>query len=113
MNGFTSIEMHAHFIPPAYKQALIDSGMISQDRFPVPFWDAAIHLEYMEMMRIDTSVVSLSSPHVYFADEMKTRELFREINEAGSQLVRDYPGKFGYFASLPLPDIQGSLEEAH
>jgi len=111
MSGFSSIEVHAHFIPPVYKQALIASGMIERDRFPVPPWDPQIHLEYMKTMNIDAAIVSLSSPDVYFQDKMKTRELFRKINEAGARLVKDYPKKFGYFAALPLPDIEGALEE--
>jgi predicted TIM-barrel fold metal-dependent hydrolase len=111
MNGFSSIEIHAHFIPPAYKKALIDTGMVEQDRFPVPPWDAEKHLEYMNVMNIDASVVSLSSPHVYFDNKMKTRELFREINEAGARLIQNYPKKFGYFASIPIPDIEGALRE--
>jgi 6-methylsalicylate decarboxylase len=111
MSKFSSIEIHGHFIPPAYKQALIDTGLIEKDRYPVPPWDADKHLEYMQMMNIDAAVVSLSSPHIYFDDEIKTRELFREINEAGARLVQHYPAKFGHFASIPLPDIEGSLEE--
>lgn len=31
--------------------------------------------------------------------------------EAGAQIVRDHPGRFGLFASLPLPDIDGALAE--
>lgn len=111
MNGFSSIEIHAHFIPPTYKKALNDTGLSEKDRIPVPFWDAEKHLEYMNMMNIDASVASLSSPHVYFDDKMKTRALFREINEAGARLVSDNPKKFGYFASIPLPDIEGALKE--
>jgi 6-methylsalicylate decarboxylase len=111
MSEYPSIEVHAHFIPPIYKQALIDSGMIERDRFPVPPWDAEMHLDYMKTMNIDAAVVSLSSPDVYFDDSMRTREFFRKINEAGAQLIQDYPKKFGYFAALPLPDIEGALEE--
>jgi 6-methylsalicylate decarboxylase len=111
MSGYSSIDIHAHFIPPAYKKALVDTGMIEKDRFPVPPWDAEKHLEFMKMMDIEASVVSLSSPHIYFDDEMKTRGLFREINEAGAQLVRDNPKKFGHFGSIPLPDMEGSLKE--
>ena len=29
----------------------------------------------------------------------------------GASLVRDDPGQFGFFAMLPLPDIEGSLLE--
>lgn len=41
----------------------------------------------------------------------KARAAVRENNEAGARLVRDYPGRFGIYASLPFVDIEGSLRE--
>jgi len=35
----------------------------------------------------------------------------RQVNDFGTQLARDYPGRFGLFAALPLADIDGSLKE--
>jgi predicted TIM-barrel fold metal-dependent hydrolase len=39
------------------------------------------------------------------------RRLARETNEYGARLVSDYKGRFGIWASLALPDIDGSLKE--
>ena len=41
----------------------------------------------------------------------KARGAVRENNEYGAKLVRDYPGRFGIYASLPFIDIEGSLKE--
>ena len=34
-----------------------------------------------------------------------------EVNEAGAAISQDNPGRFGHFASLPLPDVPGALDE--
>ena len=37
--------------------------------------------------------------------------LARECNEYGARLMADHPGRFGMFATLPLPDVDGALRE--
>lgn len=36
----------------------------------------------------------------------------RHYNEACAKLKTDYPGKFLFCASLPLPDVDAAIEEA-
>lgn len=56
-------------------------------------------------------MLSVSSPGTHFGDDQAARDLTREVNEFGAGLVRDHPGRFGQFASLPLPDVAGALRE--
>ena len=41
----------------------------------------------------------------------RARRLVRINNDYNAQVVRDHPTRFGMFAALPLPDVEGSLKE--
>jgi 6-methylsalicylate decarboxylase len=56
-------------------------------------------------------VLSLSSPGVWFGDVEASRLMARRVNEYAAQLVRDYPRRFGFFATVAMPDQEGSLRE--
>lgn len=105
------IDLHVHYIPEAYREALLNCGEKNPDGFPTPAWTPKEHLETMDRLGITTSMLSLSSPHINFGDKNSTKALARNVNEYGAELVRKYPGRFGLFATLPLPDIENSIEE--
>ncbi len=106
------IDVHAHYLPPAYRRALQDAGLTKLDGgIPVPDWSADAHLQMMNKLGIATSLLSVSSPGLHFLDSPKAIRLAREVNEAGAAVSREHAGKFGFFASLPLPDIDASLAE--
>lgn len=65
----------------------------------------------MDRNGIATAMLSVSSPGVHFGDDVAARDLAREVNEEGHRTVLAHPGRFGQFASLPVPDVEGSLEE--
>jgi predicted TIM-barrel fold metal-dependent hydrolase len=56
-------------------------------------------------------VTSISEPAVWFGDDEAARKLARECNEYAARLKSDHPGRFGMFATLPMPDIAGALLE--
>jgi len=106
------IDVHAHFLPACYTRALEKAGLKTLDGgFPIPAWSAEAALEMMRRQNIDTAMISLSSPSSHFLPVHEKPRLVRDVNDAGSALVRAHPGKFGFFASLPLPDVQGALTE--
>ncbi|MEV6175706.1 amidohydrolase family protein [Streptomyces sp. NPDC052015] len=107
------VDVHAHFVTPHYVEAAEAAGLLRPDGMRgYPDWSPAQHLELMDSTGIRTSVLSLSSPGTHFGDDRAARALTREVNEFAADVVRDRPGRFGHFASVPLPDVDGALTES-
>jgi predicted TIM-barrel fold metal-dependent hydrolase len=106
------IDVHAHFLPEVYAHALARAGLTTLDGgFPVPQWSAAAAIEMMDRQEIATAMVSLSSPSAHFLPPAERPRLVAQVNDAGAMLMRSHPDRFGYFATLPMPDITASLSE--
>ena len=67
----------------------------------------------MEKGNISKSILSITSPGTNLVpDNIELgRNITRRANEYAADLKRQYPDKFGFWASLPLPDVEGSLAE--
>jgi predicted TIM-barrel fold metal-dependent hydrolase len=105
------VDVHAHFLPEAYRASLAAAGFEKVDGMPVPAWDAGMHVALMDRLGVATSLLSVSSPGVHFGDDGAARSLARQVNEDGRRVVESYPGRFGLFGSLPVPDISGAIDE--
>jgi 6-methylsalicylate decarboxylase len=107
------IDVHAHFVTDDYVSEAKAAGYVNPDGMANwPSWDVNTHLQLMDQWGISTAMLSISSPSVHFGDDDKARALARKVNTFGAQTAREHPGRFGHFASLPLPDVEGSLREA-
>ncbi|MEU5264402.1 amidohydrolase family protein [Amycolatopsis sp. NPDC021455] len=106
------IDVHAHFVTDSYVRQATAAGHAYPDGMARwPTWSAEEHLELMDRHGIETALLSMSSPGVHFGDDVLAGRLAREVNEDAARLVADHPGRFGFFASLALPDVDGALEE--
>jgi predicted TIM-barrel fold metal-dependent hydrolase len=76
-----------------------------------PRWSLDAAIAYLDEARIDVAVPSMSTPGVHFGDDAAGRNLAREVNEYVADVKRDRPDRFGGFAALPLPDVDGSLDQ--
>lgn len=111
-NAAGFIDVHAHFLTDFYLEQARGAGQDHPDGLPSwPTWSATDHLAMMDRHGITTSILSMSSPGVHFGDDRAARALARSVNEAGAAVVAAHPGRFGLFAVLPLPDVEGSLIE--
>lgn len=107
------VDVHAHFVTDRYVAAGRAAGIEHPDGMPAwATWNVEEHLDLMRRGGIEKSYLSVSSPGVHFGDDAAARALAREVNECGAGLRAERPDRFGHFASLPLPDVDGSLAEA-
>jgi len=106
------IDVHTHTVPPFYTKVM--ENEILATGHPLPTWTPALHIETMDKNGIATSMLSPMTRVVQdsLSDKSdRARKLARQNNDYSQQLVRDYPGRFGHFAAIPLPDTDGSLRE--
>lgn len=105
------IDVHHHSLSPRYREALALHGFGNVGGIPAPAWDGGIARRQMDDNGISAAVTSVSAPGVHFGDDREARTLARHCNEFSADLVRDDPGRFGLFAVLPMPDVDGTLAE--
>lgn len=107
------IDVHHHIVPAPYVARERERILSAMDMNPAQLldWTPALAVEQMDRHGIATAITSISTPGVWFGDDAAARSLSRACNEYAAEMARDYPGRFGHFATIPLPDVEGSLRE--
>ena len=107
------IDTHNHPYPPAYidktRTVLKATTHAFYDR--IVKWQPSQTVEAMDKDGIAVSVLSIGTPSVWLGDAAASRTLARECNDAAARMQSDHKGRFGHFATVPLPDVEGSLRE--
>jgi len=110
MTGPRRIDTHHHVVPPFYHDWLHRKGLAAGG-LPVPHWNPEEALAVMDSFAVETAILSVSTPGVHLGDDGEARLMARKVNEYCADVVSRYPPRFGFFATLALPDVDGSLEE--
>jgi 6-methylsalicylate decarboxylase len=112
--GRRLIDVHNHVIPPFYLAENRDriagsrGGEISRAWLD---WTPQQSIETMDAHGVETAMLSLSTPGVWFGNVESARSIARRFNEYTSELAARHPGRFGLFGAIPLPDAEGALRE--
>jgi predicted TIM-barrel fold metal-dependent hydrolase len=102
------VDFHHHFVPPRHLEAIL----AQRESGRTPPWSPELSIAEMDKNGIATAICSLVQPGVWLGSGVDAaRTLARECNEYGARMVADHPGRFGLFAAIPLPDVDGSLRE--
>ena len=105
------IDIHHHMLPGAW---IAEARSHKPDNSWGPNlldWTPARAVEAMDAHGIATGITELGLPGVWWAAPGDVRRLARFCNEYAAGMIRDFPGRFGMFATLPFPDIDGTLAE--
>jgi predicted TIM-barrel fold metal-dependent hydrolase len=108
------IDTHHHILPPKYfaeeRERVLAAAAAGS--WPVMRqWTPQMAVDVMDRDGVATAVTSISAPGIWFGDPAQTRRLARECNDYAAGMGRDHNGRFGLFAVLPIPDIDGCLRE--
>jgi 6-methylsalicylate decarboxylase len=112
------VDVHQHVVPPFWAKAIPDhggdpSGPRSGDPSStvLPQWSPETAIDLMDSQEIATGILSLTAPGIVGWKKDERREMARRVNEYTADLVAKRPDRFGSFATLPLPDVDGCLSE--
>jgi 6-methylsalicylate decarboxylase len=95
-----AIDVHHHLQPP---------GGASGGRYP---WSVQLSLDAMDKFGISVAMLSMTQNGDFLYNGTEAgRAAVRGGNELGAKLMQQYPAKFGLFAGIPMPDLEGSLRE--
>ena len=103
------IDVHHHFFHPGAKQRFARFGPAPR----IQGYSPESSLAAMDDAGIERAILSLPGRLADEANAIGQGEIAyaRQANEYAARLVSDYPGRFGFFAFLPLPDIDATLRE--
>jgi 6-methylsalicylate decarboxylase len=105
-----TIDVHHHILPDFFWQATNEPHGPVGGIAPA-HWSPEGAISFLDDAKIDVAITSISSPGVHLGDDAAARRLARRCNEISAELIQKHPSRFGGFACVPLPDVEGSLSE--
>ena len=129
------IDVHHHFIPPAYaakckvnnlpsvstllstcirreaNHPLLYHLVVKTSNFKLPPWSPQLSIDYMDTVGTQTAI--LSFPNIFLHEgEEDSKAIARQANTYAAGVRDTYPSRFGFFATVPsLSSVEVVLEE--
>jgi 6-methylsalicylate decarboxylase len=106
------IDVHHHMFPPFVQELWKKENVRTT---PVVMrWTLDATLDQMERAGVATTVLSVLAAGGFNMPRLSVEEhrrLVRLANDHAVKVRSDHPGRFGIFAHVPMPDIDGTLKE--
>ena len=105
------IDVHHHYGSPGWMDEIFNKRKVGNAT--MSRWTPQVSLDEMDKAGVSVAMLSPTRPGIWFGwkDLETSKRLARDMNDYGAKLVADHPKRFGLFAVLPLPDVEGSLKE--
>jgi predicted TIM-barrel fold metal-dependent hydrolase len=103
------VDLHCHYLAPAYYDALRAAGITAIGGIPVPRWTPEVALKFMKDQGIGFQLLSVSDPGVSFAADPVA--LARACNDYVAGVIRAHPEKFGAFAVVGMTTVDAARAE--
>jgi predicted TIM-barrel fold metal-dependent hydrolase len=101
------IDVHHHHAPPG-----MGPGPGIANNRATQRWTPEFSLQMMDKFDIAVAILSMSQMgDILYDGTEKGRAAVRQGNEYAAKVMADHPKRFGMFAGVPLPDIDGVLKE--
>jgi predicted TIM-barrel fold metal-dependent hydrolase len=101
------IDVHQHVLPPFWVDGLKQRHSVHRP----PAWTPEGAIAYMDSRDIAKGILSLTAPAITDWTDDERPDIARKVNDYTASLVRQWPERFGNFATLPLPNIDAALSE--
>src|SRR5260221_2316494 len=104
------IDVHHHLFPPAFVAQLAGQAHYLAQGV-ARRWTPQVSIEDMDAAGVATAIVSITARGFDALEGAPLARISRECNDYAARMAVDHPGRFGFFAALPLPDVEASLKE--
>jgi predicted TIM-barrel fold metal-dependent hydrolase len=105
-----TVDIHHHMLTPGLIDALESHGVLTVGGEHLPQWKPEMSLAIMDRVGIERAVLSCPIP-LHFLDSSAAASMARDLNDFAADCASHWPGRFGYFATLPLPDVTAAVDE--
>lgn len=104
------IDVHFHLVPKFFAEDMTAAGL-APARGAFPSYSRESAVELMDQAGIGAAITSFSQPAVNQGNNAKGLALAQRCNDYAADLAARLPKRFGAFATVPLPDVEGSVRE--
>jgi predicted TIM-barrel fold metal-dependent hydrolase len=106
------VDVHHHVVLPEYEAALARAGVADPSRPLRRRVTPQQALDAMAELGIVAAVLNpLSAAGVHHGSDEHAQYLAQTTNEALAKFASHAPDRLGFFAALPLPDLDGALRQ--